>query len=123
MISSKRDSSALYFMSSSHTNAPIFLFWSTANSLSYEEVSLDSMEEEVHWQRGASKEWVQVRVNLNPNPGLTLTLTLGVNLGVRVISTDDQQRASLTHLKLSRSCRFRTRLSAFRYTLFWDCDT
>lgn len=28
-----------------------------------------------------------------------------------------------THLKLSRSCRLRTRLSALRYTLFWDCAT
>lgn len=28
-----------------------------------------------------------------------------------------------THLKLSRSCRLRTRLSALKYTLFWDCAT
>lgn len=28
-----------------------------------------------------------------------------------------------THVKPSLSCRFNTRLSAFRYTLFWDCAT
>lgn len=28
-----------------------------------------------------------------------------------------------TYLKLSWSCRFRTKLSALRYTLFWDCAT
>lgn len=41
----------------------------------------------------------------------------------RCISESAQWLSATTHLKLSLSCRFSTRLSALRYTLFWDCAT